>query len=83
MDNLIHLRCRARGNQFFELTGSERQRFNRLHVTVDGGCCAVTEAERGGGGSVVRAEFSNSPAAGGDLQSVNLDSATEATTHDY
>jgi len=26
---------------------------------------------------------SNSPATGGDLQSVNLDSATEATTHDY
>jgi len=26
---------------------------------------------------------SNSPAAGGDLQSVNLDSATEATMHDY
>ncbi|QCE03046.1 hypothetical protein DEO72_LG8g1065 [Vigna unguiculata] len=26
---------------------------------------------------------SNSPATGGDLQSVNMDSATEATTHDY
>jgi len=26
---------------------------------------------------------SNSPAAGGDLQSANLDSATKATTHDY
>jgi len=37
----------------------------------------------GGGGSEVRAEFSNSPIAGGDLQSVNLDSATEATMHDY
>jgi len=27
--------------------------------------------------------ISNSPAAGGDLQSMNLNSATEATTHDY
>ena len=26
---------------------------------------------------------SNSPAAGGDLQSANLDCATETTTHDY
>jgi len=43
MDNLIHLRCGARGNQFFELTESERQRFNRLRMMVDGRCCAATE----------------------------------------
>jgi len=41
------------------------------------------KAERDGDGSEVRAEFSNSPAAGDDLQWVNLNSATEAMTHDY